>query len=124
MFLSKSAASYPTKSAPMTLNGRSGDRRKPPRPPNEPVSAQSGLEAEDPYLKSLLGSGYSERMDAIEIATLKYVLDVCRTSASAAEAGRRLYNVSRNSRATANDSDRIAKFLKTYKLKFSQLQHA
>lgn len=92
--------------------------------PTEPASAQSGLEGEDPYLKSLLGSGYSERMDAIEIATLKYVLDVCRTSASAAEAGRRLYNVSRDSRATANDSDRIAKFLKTYKLKFSQLQHA
>lgn len=95
-----------------------------PTAPTEPVSAQAGLEAEDPYLKSLLGSGYSERMDAIEIATLKYVLDVCRTSASAAEAGRRLYNVSRDNRATANDSDRIAKFLKTYKLKFSQLQHA
>ena len=95
-----------------------------PTAPTEPVSAQAGLEAEDPYLKSLLGNGYSERMDAIEIATLKYVLDVCRTSASAAEAGRRLYNVSRDNRATANDSDRITKFLKTYKLKFSQLQHA
>lgn len=92
--------------------------------PTEPVSERSGLENEDPYLKSLLGNGYSERMDAIEIVTLKYVLDVCRTCTSAAEAGRRLYNVTRDSRSKANDSDRIAKFLKTYKLKFSQLQHA
>ena len=88
------------------------------------ITQHSSLDSEEPYLKSLLGSGYSERMDAIEIATLKYVLDVCRTSASAAEAGRRLYNVSRDSRATANDSDRIAKFLKAYKLKFSMLKHA
>ena len=80
-------------------------------------------ESEDPYLKSLLGSGYSERMDAIDIATLKYVLDVCRTCTSAAEAGRKLYNVTRENRSVSNDSDRIAKFLKTYKLKFSQLQH-
>ena len=79
--------------------------------------------SEDPYLKSLLGSGYSERMDAIEIATIKYVLDVCRTCTSAAEAGRKLYNVTRENRSVPNDSDRIAKFLKTYKLKFSQLQH-
>lgn len=94
-----------------------------PAPAKVP-SAQPEPGADDPYLESLLGTGYSERMDAIEIATLKYVLNVCRASASAAEAGRRLYNVSRGSRATANDSDRIAKFLKTYKLKFSMLQHA
>ncbi len=91
--------------------------------PTPPPLIQSTPE-EDPYLKSLLGSGYSERLDAIEIATLKYVLDICRTSTSAAEAGRRLYNVSRENRTTANDSDRIAKFLKTYNLRFSQVRHA
>ena len=90
--------------------------------PNEPASVLP--EEEDEYLKSLLGSGYTGRYDAIALATLKYVLDVCKTSASAAEAGRKLYNVSRDSRSIANDSDRIAKFLKTYNLKFSQLQHA
>ena len=90
--------------------------------PSEPASALP--EEEDEYLKSLLGSGYTGRYDAIALATLKYVLDVCKTSASAAEAGRKLYNVSRDSRSIANDSDRIAKFLKTYNLKFSQLQHA
>ena len=91
--------------------------------PTPPPLIQPSPE-EDPYLKSLLGSGYSERLDAIEIATLKYVLDICRTSTSAAEAGRRLYNVSRENRTTANDSDRIAKFLKTYNLRFSQVRHA
>lgn len=91
--------------------------------PTPPPLIQPSPE-EDPYLKSLLGSGYSERLDAIEIATLKYVLDICRTSTSAAEAGRRLYNVSRENRTTANDSDRIAKFLRTYNLRFSQVRHA
>ena len=91
--------------------------------PKRKESESDQDESENPYLKSLLGSGYSERMDAIEIATLKYVLDVCRTCTSAAEAGRKLYNVTRENRSVSNDSDRIAKFLKTYKLKFAQLQH-
>ena len=92
--------------------------------PTELVSKRSEIENEDPYLKSLLGNGYSGRMDAIEIATLRYVLDICRTCTSAAEAGRKLYNISRSTRSTANDSDRITKFLKTYNLQFAQLQHA
>ena len=85
---------------------------------------QISFSEEDPYIKSLLGSGYSARFDAIEIATLSYVLDICKTSTSAAEAGRRLYNITRDGRSVHNDSDRIAKFLKTFNLKFSMLQHA
>lgn len=87
----------------------------------EPDSPESM--PEDEYLKLLLGSGYSGRYDAIELSTLKYVLDVCKTCSSAAEAGRRIYNVTRGNRATPNDSDRIAKYLKTYNLKFSDLRH-
>ena len=34
------------------------------------------------------------------------------------------YNITREGRSVNNDSDRIAKFLKKYKLNFSQLQHA
>ena len=67
---------------------------------------------------------YSDRYDAIELSTLKYVLDVCKSCSSAAEAGRKIYNVTRGNRATPNDSDRIAKYLKTYSLKFSDLRHA
>lgn len=92
--------------------------------PTETTSPQSSFNEEDPYLKSLLGSGYSARFDAIDIATLTYVLNICKTCSSAAEAGRKLYNVTRDGRSVHNDSDRIAKFLKVYKLKFSQLQHA
>ena len=92
--------------------------------PAEAPSPQSSFSEEDPYLKSLLGSGYSARFDAIEIATLTYVLDICKTCTSAAEAGRRLYNITRDGRSVHNDSDRIAKFLKTFNLKFSMLQHA
>ena len=88
----------------------------------EPDSPESV--PEDEYLKLLLGSGYSGRYDAIELSTLKYVLDVCKFCSSAAEAGRKIYNVTRGNRATPNDSDRIAKYLKTYSLKFSDLRHA
>lgn len=93
-------------------------------PPSSQNIEHATLAEEDSYLKSLLGSGYTERLDAISIATLRYVLDVCKTCSSAAEAGRRLYNISRDNKASPNDSDRIVKFLKVYNLKFSQLQHA
>ena len=92
--------------------------------PTETRPQHLSFSEEDPYLKSLLGSGYTARLDAIEIATLTYVLNVCKTCSSAAEAGRKLYNITREGRTIHNDSDRIAKFLKAYNLKFSQLQHA
>lgn len=92
--------------------------------PSEALPQHPSFGEEDPYLKSLLGSGYTARMDAIEIATLTYVLNICKTCSSAAEAGRKLYNITREGRSVHNDSDRIAKFLKAYNLKFSQLQHA
>ena len=92
--------------------------------PTETLPQHLSFREEDPYLKSLLGSGYTARLDAIEIATLTYVLNVCKTCSSAAEAGRKLYNITREGRSVNNDSDRIAKFLKKYKLNFSQLQHA
>ncbi len=94
------------------------------KPPAESEIRTEVQTKEDDYLKTLLGNGYTMRFDAIQISTLKYVIDVCRTCSSAAEAGRRLYNVSRSGRSKANDSDRIAKFLKSYNLNFSQLQHA
>lgn len=104
---------------------RAGSQTRIPGPSTQPVTTteDANPEPEDEYLKSLLGPGYSGRYDAIELNTLKYVLDVCRTCRSAADAGRRLYNVTRDSRSIANDSDRIAKFLKTYHLKFNQLEH-
>ena len=105
--------------------GMSPSPEIPHTPTQQPETASTtGNGDEEEYLVSLLGNNYAEKYDDIQLATLMHVLDVCKACISAAEAGRHLYNVSRGSRATANDFDRIAKFLKTYNLKFSQLQHA
>lgn len=96
-----------------------------PTAPNPPSQTDStNAQQEDEYMQCLLGRNYTNRYDAIELATLKYVLNICKTCSSAAEAGRRIYNVTRDGRSTPNDSDRIAKYLKTYNLKFSNLRHA
>ena len=63
-----------------------------------------------------------DMLDYIEQIELAAVIEVCRTSRSAAEAGRKLYNVSRTLKKSANDSHRITVFLKKHGLTFDEIQ--
>jgi transcriptional regulatory protein RtcR len=60
-------------------------------------------------------------IDLFELITLEGVLQVCATSKNLADAGRKLYQSSRQKRKGLNDSDRLKKYLNTYQLTWSQI---
>lgn len=61
-------------------------------------------------------------IDLFEQLQLVGVIKVCKESASAAEAGRRLFNISRQNKTSTNDSHRLLQFLRKYGLKFEQFK--
>ena len=77
--------------------------------------------ADDP-LDELLGPDAAERFDRFDLAQLREVVKVCRASRSLAEAGKILFAVSRQSKRSANDSDRLSKYLARFGLDFKTLR--
>lgn len=73
-------------------------------------------------LTAFLASTDIEMLDYIEQIELAAVIDVCLSSNSAADAGRKLYNVSRTLKKSVNDSHRLTVFLKKYGLTFDQIK--
>jgi transcriptional regulatory protein RtcR len=55
-------------------------------------------------------------MDLFDAAQLETVLEICRTSKSLSDAGRKLFAVSRESKAKPNDADRLKKYLARFRL--------
>lgn len=62
-------------------------------------------------------------LDLFDRAQLAEVLAVCESSANISEAGRRLFAVSRQSKRTANDADRLRKYLARFDLTWSSLKN-
>ena len=58
----------------------------------------------------------AETLDLFDRIQLQYVIAECRRHPNMAAAGRALFNVSRLERATANDSDRLRKYLQRFGL--------
>ena len=85
-------------------------RRK--SPPAEP----------DNLLAELLGPDYAERFDRFDLAQLRETVAVCRSSKSLAEAGKKLFAVSRLARRSVNDSDRLGKYLAKFGLDFAAVR--
>ena len=83
---------------------------------------QPAASSPDRLLAELLGSDHEARFDRFDLAGLREVVLVCRTSRSQAEAGRRLFAVSRQQKACANDSDRLAKYLARFGLDFKTVR--
>jgi transcriptional regulatory protein RtcR len=71
-------------------------------------------------LSQLLGRDYQDRFDEFDLCQLARVLEVCRNSKSRADAGKKLFAVSRKQRNTTNDSDRLGKYLEKFGLTFQQ----
>lgn len=61
-------------------------------------------------------------IDLFEQRQLETVLDVCRTSNSLSEAGRRLFAVSRKQKQKPNDADRLRKYLARFGLSWEGLK--
>lgn len=84
--------------------------------------AHSKASAGEALLRALLGSDGSEALDRFERVQLADVVLVCAASASLSEAGRCLFAASRRRRKTANDADRLRKFLLRHGLHFEQIK--
>ena len=90
------------------------------RPDPGNLTVERGDGAANP-LAAILGEDFAERYDRFDLAQLREVVAVCRESRTAAEAGKKLFAVSRAAKKTANDTDRLAKYLARFGLTFKAL---
>ena len=72
-------------------------------------------------LQELLGEDFAERYDYFDLVQLEKVIEVCRNSSSRAEAGKKLFAVSRQKKKSFNDSDRLGKYLEKFGLDFAKI---
>ncbi|WP_022951996.1 RNA repair transcriptional activator RtcR [Leucothrix mucor] len=72
-------------------------------------------------LQSILSDAAIAEIDLFDHAQLAHVIEICRGSKSMAEAGRKLFNVSRERRSSSNDSNRLKVYLNKFDLEFKQL---
>jgi transcriptional regulatory protein RtcR len=72
--------------------------------------------ASEDALEQVLSTEKIEQLDLFDRVQLAAVLTVCRECRSMAEAGRRLFAISRQSRTSFNDSDRLKKYLARFGL--------
>lgn len=77
----------------------------------------------DALLTALLGEDLDgiDRFDRVQLAE---VLRVCAAARSASDAGRSLFQASREKRSSSNDADRLRKYLKRFGLEFAQIAAA
>ena len=76
----------------------------------------------DAILERYLGGEVVRTLDYIERVQLEAVIRVCMGCQSAAEAGRKLYDVSRLQKSSSNDSHRLGVYLKKYGLSFEAVR--
>lgn len=76
---------------------------------------RAGSAAED-GLEALLGAEACSDLDLFDRVQLAEVLRICRRSRSLSEAGRTLFAASRQRRSSANDADRLRKYLARFGL--------
>lgn len=85
-------------------------------------SRRSGSGGDDgALLEALLGERVAD-LDRFDRVQLVEVLRVCAASRSASEAGRALFQASREKRSSTNDADRLRKYLKRFELDFAQIR--
>ena len=89
---------------------------------SEPARGELGDARDgDARLERLLGEERARQLDRFERVQLLDVLSVCRRARSLSEAGRTLFAASRAKKASANDADRLRKYLARYGLSFPEV---
>ncbi len=73
-------------------------------------------------LDEILGEKRAAQLDLFDRAQLAQVLAVCQGAKSLSDAGRALFNVSRTKKKSANDSDRLRKYLAKFGLSFADVR--
>lgn len=78
-------------------------------------------DADGEVLASVLDTGTIDAMDLFDRLQLAGVIRVCRRSRSLSDAGRALFNASRDRRSSTNDADRLRKYLARFGLAWKGL---
>lgn len=73
-------------------------------------------------LKLLIDKETLTAIDSFDRVQLAYVIGVCQASGTLSEAGRRLFNSSRENKRTANDADRLRKYLTRFGLEWQTVK--
>lgn len=73
-------------------------------------------------LEELLSTEQMTKLDEFDRIQLEGVIRICQQSKSMAEAGRKLFAVSRQQRQSSNDSDRVKKYLARFGLTWQDIQ--
>jgi transcriptional regulatory protein RtcR len=73
-------------------------------------------------LGGIVSADQLEAIDPFDRVQLAHVVAICRRSRSLSDAGRTLFAASRGRRASANDADRLRKYLQRFDLSWQQLQ--
>jgi transcriptional regulatory protein RtcR len=89
----------------------------------ERLWAVDGQDDDSILLAEVLGQTEAA-IDPFDRVQLAEVIRICRSSRSASEAGRKLFSVSRLSKSTSNDADRIRKYLARFGTSFEAVQPA
>ena len=79
-------------------------------------------EDHDATLLPLLGEKSLAKLDLFDRVQLAYVVRACQQSQSLSDAGRKLFAVTREKRQTANDADRLRKYLARFDLDWQSLE--
>ncbi|HEX3529207.1 MAG TPA: RNA repair transcriptional activator RtcR [Thermoanaerobaculia bacterium] len=77
---------------------------------------------DEDLLTAILGPERTADLDLFDRVQLTHAIRVCRASRSLAEAGRKLFAVSRQKKKVANDADRIRKYLASHGLEWAQVR--
>ena len=72
-------------------------------------------------LPALLGAE-AENIDLFDRLQLEHVIAICRQAKSLSAAGRQLFDVSRQGKASVNDADRLRKYLARFGLTWEAVQ--
>ena len=89
----------------------------------QPQEARPGM-ADAALPGQMLSLEAWQQIDLFDQMQLASVVQVCRRCRSISEAGRQLFAVSRTTRSSVNDSDRLRKFLARFHLTWSMIQPA
>ena len=84
-------------------------------------TAQQNSWVPSAIIDPILGTDSSKSIDYYEQLKLANLIQVCKDSRSMAEAGRKLFNVSRVAKKSSNDSHRVKQLLEKYGISFDDL---
>lgn len=83
---------------------------------------QAGMGEQDELARAYIDAEQLQNMDLFDRLQLNQVIHICQRSRSLADAGRQLFNVSRDKKASNNDSHRLKQYLQKFNLSFAQLE--